>query len=167
MADMTTPVADARFVYSATGQVAGGLVEIKNDNGAFDAAQVYLSAKLPNAIGGTIKIGNYLYGTNRSAIECVDFKTGDIKWSERGIGTGAICYADGNLYLHGENGEVALVEASPKGYHERGHFTPPDVPEHSGMARAWAYPIVANGRLYVRDLEHLWCYDVNATAAAP
>jgi outer membrane protein assembly factor BamB len=162
VANIPTPVADASFVYSATGQGAGGLVDIKNDNGAFDAAQVYLDSKLPNAIGGTVKIGDYLYGTNRSAVECVDFKTGDVKWSERGIGTGALCYADGNLYVHGENGDVALVESSPEGYHERGRFTPPDVPEHPGMLRAWAYPVVANGRLYIRDLEHLWCYDVSA-----
>jgi outer membrane protein assembly factor BamB len=164
-ANIPTPVVEASFVYSATGQGAGGLVDVKNENGAFDAAQVYLSAKLPNQIGGSIKLGDYLYGTTRAAIECVDFKTGDVKWSERGVAAGSLCYADGNLYLHGENGEVALVEASPEGYHERGRFTPPDAPEHGGMQKAWAYPVVANGRLYIRDLEHLWCYDVSAARA--
>jgi outer membrane protein assembly factor BamB len=164
-ANIPTPVAEASFVYSATGQGAGGLVDVKNENGAFDAAQVYLSAKLPNQIGGSIKLGDYLYGTTRAAIECVDFKTGDIKWSERGVGAGSLCYADGNLYVHGENGEVALVEASPEGYHERGRFTPPDAGDHGGMQKAWAYPVVANGRLYIRDQERLWCYDVSAPAS--
>ena len=28
------------------------------------------------------------------------------------------------------------------------------------MIKAWAYPVVANGRLYVRDLGMLWCYEV-------
>jgi outer membrane protein assembly factor BamB len=164
-ANIPTPVVEASFVYSATGQGAGGLVDVKNENGAFDAAQVYLSATLPNQIGGSIKLGDYLYGTTRAAIECVDFKTGDIKWSERGVGAGSLCYTDGNLYVHGENGEVALVEASPEGYHERGRFTPPDAGDHGGMQKAWAYPVVANGRLYIRDLEHLWCYDVSAPAS--
>jgi len=166
VANIPTPVHETSFVYSATGQGAGGLVDIKNANGAFEADQVYLDAKLPNAIGGSVKVGDHLYGTTKEALKCVDFKTGDVKWSERGIGTGSLCYADGNLYVHGEDGEVALVEASPEGYHERGRFTPPDVPEHPGMLRGWAYPVVANGRLYIRDLEHLWCYDVSAAPAA-
>ena len=92
---------------------------------------------------------------------CVDFSTGDIKWSDRSIGPGAVFYAEGCLYLHGENGDVALVEATPDGYHEKGRFTPPDAPNH-GNSKAWAYPVVANGRLYVRDMGTLWSYDVTA-----
>ncbi len=84
-----------------------------------------------------------------------------MKWKERGIGAGSICFADGCLYLHGENGEAALVEATPEGYHEKGRFGPPDQPER-GSAKAWAYPVVANGRLYLRDLDRLWCYDIKA-----
>ena len=67
--------------------------------------------------------------------------------------------ADGGLYLHGENNEVALVEAAPDGFHEKGHFTPPNGPTKR-QERAWAYPVVSNGRLYIRDLGTLWCYDV-------
>jgi outer membrane protein assembly factor BamB len=165
-ANIPTPVVETSFVYSATGQGAGGLVDVKNTNGAFEADQVYLDAKLPNAIGGSVKVGDYLYGTTKEAIKCVDFKSGAIKWSNRGIEAASLCFAEGNLYLHGENGDVALVEANPEGYHERGRFTPPDLPEHQGWQRAWAYPVVANGRLYIRDLEHLWCYDVSAAPAS-
>ena len=70
-----------------------------------------------------------------------------------------MCYADGMLYVHGENGDVALVEATPAGYVERGRFNPPRQPER-GQAKAWAYPILAGGKLYLRDLGSLWCYDV-------
>jgi hypothetical protein len=77
------------------------------------------------------------------------------------------------LYLHGENppGEVALVEATPEGYREKGRFTPPDGPKERkspliqgklGSGKTWAYPIVANGKLYIRDWNCLWCYDVKA-----
>ena len=62
--------------------------------------------------------------------------------------------------MHGENGDVALVEATPEAYREKGRFTPPDPPKHSSREMAWAYPVVANGRLYIRDLGTLWCYDV-------
>jgi outer membrane protein assembly factor BamB len=65
------------------------------------------------------------------------------------------------LYLHGENGELALVEATAEGYREKGRFTPPGQPER-GQSKAWAYPVVSNGRFYVRDFDILWCYDVRA-----
>jgi len=55
------------------------------------------------------------------------------------------------LYVHGEgSGEVALVEASTEGYREKGRFTPAGAGE-GRKGKAWAYPVVANGRLYVRD----------------
>jgi outer membrane protein assembly factor BamB len=91
---------------------------------------------------------------------CVDFSTGELKWEDRGIGAGAVCYADNRLYVHGEeSGDVALVEATPEAYREHGRFTPPGEPE--GKGKAWAYPVVANGRLYIREQGFVWCYDVN------
>ena len=97
---------------------------------------------------------------------CIEFATGDVKWQERALGPASLCYAAGRLYLHGENGDVALVEPSAKSYRERGRFTPREQPKRTNMMeKAWAYPVVANGRLYIRDLDLLWCYDVKDAAA--
>jgi outer membrane protein assembly factor BamB len=63
------------------------------------------------------------------------------------------------LYVLGSDGDLALVEATPQAYREKGRFTPPDQPDR-GRSKAWAYPVVANGRLYIRDLDVLWSYDV-------
>ena len=161
MANIPTPVADAGFIYSAAGQSGGGLVKLKGSGDAIDAEQVYFSPELPTAIGGTVKVGDYLYGAGKGALSCVNFATGDIKWKARSVGAASIFYADGLLYLHGENGVVALVEATPDGYHEKGRFTPADEPDR-GKSKAWAYPVVANGRLYIRDLGKVWCYNVGA-----
>lgn len=160
-ANIPTPVAQGEFVYSAAGRSGGGLVEVKVAPEGVTATQIYFTSKLPSSIGGSVKIGDYLYGTNSQGMICADFKSGDVKWQERGVGAGAVCFAEGLLYLHGEKGEVALIEASSEGYHEKGRFAPPDQPER-GKSSAWAYPVVANGRLYVRDLGSLWCYDVKA-----
>ena len=154
-----TPVVYGGYVYSATGLTGGGLARIKADKGAFEAEPIYFSKKLPNAIGGSVKVGESLYGTGKSSLMCVDFKTGNVKWDERSIGAGSVCYAEGRLYLHGENGNVALVEATPEGYREKGRFTPPSQPER-GRTSAWAYPVVSNGKLYIRDLGSVWCYDI-------
>ena len=55
--------------------------------------------------------------------------------------------------------QVALVEAAPEGYRARGKFSLPGQPDR-GRSKAWAYPVVANGKLYFRDLNVLWCYDI-------
>ena len=113
-----------------------------------------------------MKLGSYLYGTTAQAMLCLEFATGQVKWKERGLGAASLCYADGRLYLHGENGDVALVEPSAQSYIEKGRFTPPDEPKRKNqMEMAWAYPVVANGRLFIRDHGCLWCYDVSAKSA--
>ncbi|MBC7853582.1 MAG: polyvinylalcohol dehydrogenase, partial [Pirellulaceae bacterium] len=128
------------------------------------ADEVYFTPKLPTAIGGAVVIEGNLYGTNGQGLLCAVLKTGDIKWQERGVGAGSVCYADSRLYVHGENGEVALVEATPESYREKGRFAPPEPPK-KGIGKAWAYPVVANGRLYVRDMGTIWCFDVKEGAA--
>jgi outer membrane protein assembly factor BamB len=156
-----TPVADGDFVYSAGARAGGGGVHLKVNGGAFEPEQLYFSPKLPTSVGGFLKVGDYLCGTSAGALQCLEFKTGNVKWDDRSISPASLCYADGRLYLHGENGEVALVEATAEAYREKGHFKPSDPPDH-GASKAWAYPVVANGRLYIRDLGTLWCYDVKA-----
>ena len=161
-ANIPTPVVHGSLIYSAAGRSGGGLVELKADQGSFEAKQVYFAPKLPSSIGGSVEVDGYLYGTTGQGLMCVDFATGDVKWQDRGVGAGAVCYADGRLYLHGEKGEVALVEATPDGYREKGRFTPPDQPDR-GKSQAWSYPVIAAGRLYLRDLGTLWCYDVRTS----
>ena len=162
-ANIPTPVAHNDLVYSSAGRSGGGLVKLKADQGAVEAEQVYFEQKLPTSIGGAVEVGGDLYGTMSQGLVCADFATGEVKWQDRCVGPGAVCYADGRLYVHSEKDDVALVEATPDGYHELGKFTLPDQPERGRpAAQAWAYPVVANGRLYIRDLGTLWCYDVKA-----
>jgi outer membrane protein assembly factor BamB len=164
-ANIPTPLAEGALVYSAAGRSGGGLIRLKAQDGAFQPEQIYFSPKLPTAIGGSVKLGDFLYGTTGQALVCAKFDTGDISWTDRCIGPGGICYADGCLYLHGENGQVALVKANPEKYEEKGRFTPPDQPDR-GRSKAWAYPVVANGRLYIHDMGSLWSYDVKDPKAA-
>ena len=160
-ANIPTPIEHNGYVYTASGRGGGGLVKLTATHGAFEAKETYHSAKLPTAIGGAVRIGDHLYGTTGRALLCIEFTTGKVVWQDRSIGAGSICYADGLLYIHGENGEVALVEATPEAYREKGRFTPPNAPDR-GRAKAWAYPIIADGRLYIREVGTVWCFDVRA-----
>jgi outer membrane protein assembly factor BamB len=161
-ANIPTPVVHGDYVYTGTSMGGGGLAKLSAKNGGVMVEQVYFNKKLPVAIGGSVVIDDHLYGTTNSAMMCVELVSGKEKWSERGIGAASVLYADGRLYLHGENGEVALVEPSTEGYREKGRFTPAGGPgaAERGNSKAWAYPVVANGKLYVRELGTVWCYDV-------
>jgi outer membrane protein assembly factor BamB len=164
-ANIPTPVAHDTFVYSGAGRSGGGLVNLKATQEGTSAEEVYFTPKLPTSIGGAVFVDGYLYGTNSQGLLCANFANGEVKWQERGVGAGSVCYADGRLYVHGEKGDVALVEATPQEYREKGRFSLPEQPER-GKSQAWAYPVVANGRLYTRDLGVLWCYDIRDASAA-
>ena len=161
---MATPVARGDYVYAAANRIGGGLVRLKASSDGVAAEQVYFTRGLPNNIGGSVLVAEYLYGTTAEGLVAAEFLSGKIKWQEKSIGTSSITSADGLLYLHGENGDVALVEASPEGYREKGRFTPPEQPKHRNAGeKSWAYPVVARGRLYIRDGGALWAYEVGAT----
>jgi outer membrane protein assembly factor BamB len=158
-ANIPTPIFHDGQVFSASGYNAGGgLVQLTADGDKVSAKEVYFSKDLRNHHGGFVRVGDYVYGTNYDVLLCVNFKTGEKKWSERCVGKGSTAAADGMLFVRGEKGPVALVEATPDGYKEKGRFDQPD----RSSASAWAHPVVAGGRLYLRDQDVLLCYDVKA-----
>ena len=163
-ANINTPVANNEYVYSGSGGpqgAFGGLVRLKADGDGVAAEKVYYERNLPSAIGGSVLVGEYLYGTTQTGLVCVEFTTGKVKWQNKCVGAGSLEFADGRLWIHGENNDMALVEATPDGYREKGRFALPEQPKHAKMMeKAWSYPVVANGRLYVHDIGTLWCYDV-------
>jgi outer membrane protein assembly factor BamB len=160
-ANIPSPIAAADEVFAATNQAGGGMVRIQGSGARQSASPVYFAKPLGLGSGGAVKIGDVVYGSTSRGIQAMDWATGQIRWQSRGIAPASIAAAGNRLYLHGENGDLALVEPSPAEYQERGRFTPADKPE-LGPARAWAHPVVAGGRLYVRQANVLWAYDVQA-----
>jgi outer membrane protein assembly factor BamB len=160
-ANIPTPVALNDLVYSSAGRTGGGLIQLTSPEDSVRFRELYFNSKLPTAIGGSILIGNYMYGSNNQSLQCIEFKTGKVQWEDASIAPGSLCSAENLLYFHGENGDMALIKISADGYQELGRFTPPDQPvKTDNMEKAWAYPVVANGRLYIRDKGCLWCYDI-------
>lgn len=164
-AQMFTPVAGQDSVYAGANGTGGGLVRLKANDTGIAAEQVYFERGLPNWFGGAVLVGDHLYGTESGQkLLAVEFATGKVKWQTEDVGRGSLAYADGLLYLHRDTGEVALVEASPDAYRLKGRFMPPALPEHKKVGPfpegAFSYPVIANGRLYIRDLSTLWVFDI-------
>jgi outer membrane protein assembly factor BamB len=165
-ADIPTPVVHDDQVFTSTSRNGSGLTRISVDKGSVKSDEVYFNKTALSSIGGEVRVGDWLYGSDaKGDLVCMDFKTGEVKWRDPSVGQASVCCVDGTLYVrgHGGNGfgksgpsEVALVEATPDGYREKGRFEQPD----HGAKPAWPHPVVANGRLYLRDQDVLLCYDV-------
>lgn len=164
LANITTPVVRGNYVFCSSAYETGAaLLELKPNGGGVRAEEVYFldHKTLQNHHGGLVLIGDHIYGGhghNNGFPLCVEFATGKVAWRPgRGPGTGsaAVVYADGHLYFRYENGVVALIEATPEAYALKGSFTPP-----STIDKAWAHPVVAGGRLYLRDDDVLMCYEI-------
>jgi outer membrane protein assembly factor BamB len=158
VANCSTPIVRGDLVFAASAyNTGGGLARLSGGPGSVRAQEVYFTRQMRNHHGGMVLVGNYLYGFDESNLTCIEFATGKIMWSDRSVGKGSVTYADGHLYARSERGPVALVEATPNGYVEKGRF---DQPNRS-RDPSWPYPVVANGRLYLRDQDTLLCYDLS------
>ena len=109
--------------------------------------------------GGIVAVGDYFYLLTNTHAVCVEAATGNVVWEDRSVGKGSLTYVDGMLILRSERGDgtIALIEATPEGYRERGRFDQP----HRSDRNSWTYPVVVDNKLYVRDQNVLLVYDLN------
>jgi outer membrane protein assembly factor BamB len=159
-----TPIFHDGHVYITSGYDAGcKLVKLGPNNQVSD---VYANKVMKNHHGGVILVGDHLYGhsSQPDTWVCQNFKTGEEVWNHREFGKGAIACADGMLYcLEESSGTVALIEASPKGWQEHGRFKlDPQTKIRSSQGRIWTHPVISNGKLYLRDQDLIYCYEVKA-----
>jgi outer membrane protein assembly factor BamB len=153
VANVATPVVRGNRVFVSSDYGTGAaLVEVSADG---SAKEVYFTKEMKNHHSTSILIGDYLYGFSSQILTAMRFDTGEVAWKDRSVGKGSLVYADGNLYALSENGVVGLVEASPTGYREKGRFS-----IQQGSLPTWTHPVIAGGRLYLRDQDTIYAYDV-------
>ena len=139
-----------------------------NGDGKLKCKEEYTSKDMENHHGGVVLVGEHLYGYSDSkGWICQELKTGKVIWPEKdrikNLGKGCATYADGHLYCFDEGkGTMALVEATPQEpWKEVGRFTiPKETAKPRKSGHIWTHPVVANGRLYLRDQDLIFCYDV-------
>jgi outer membrane protein assembly factor BamB len=154
VANVATPIARGNRIFiSSDYGTGGGVVEIKEDN---KAQEIYFTKDMRNHHSSSVLVGDYLYGFSSAILTAMRFDSGEIAWRDRSVGKGSLVFADGHLYCFSENGVVGLVEATPAGYKEKGRFR---IAQDS--LPTWTHPVVAGGRLYLRDQDTIYAYDVN------
>ena len=165
VANIPTPLIDGEFVFASSGYGTGAvLIKLTSTGEGIAAEQVYFldSETMQNHHGGMILHEGYVYtgtGLNKGFPLCVKLADGKVAWGKirnEGQGSAAVSYADGRLYFRYQDGLMVLVEATPAGYNEVGSFMIPDVKQPS-----WAHPVIADGKLYLREQDNLFCYDIS------
>jgi len=160
VAVIPTVVFGQDHVYATAGYGTGcQLIKL----GAAEPEVIYEEKVITNHHGGVILVDGKLYGhSDKGGWTCQDFLTGKTEWQDESLGKGACTYAAGHLVCVDENdGTVALAKASPSGWSEAGRFKlAPQSKIRKKEGRIWTHPVVLNGRLYLRDQDLVYCYDV-------
>jgi outer membrane protein assembly factor BamB len=156
--NICTPIFHDGCVFVSTGHGVGSvLLRVKVSGQKAAVEEVWRSKGLDNHHGGVILLDGYLYGSCHSPRwACLDWKTGEKMYAERGVGKGSAMYADGMLYTLSEKGVMGLVKPTPDGHKVISQFRIPE----GGEGPVWAHPVVCGGRLYIRHGEMLFAYDI-------
>jgi outer membrane protein assembly factor BamB len=164
-ANIPTPIVKDDYVFASAGYGRGAaLLKITKSGDEFAVEEVYWKKELTNKHGGVLLVGDKLYGDRDDSGNpwCADFLTGRVLWSRKGKdgegrGSASLTYADGKLYIRYSDGWVALADATADKYTLLSEFKVPN-----GKNNTWAHPVVSGGKLYIRELDVLYCHDVAA-----
>ena len=157
--NIATPIFDprTRMLYVSASRDTGRCSAYRLTAGpdTVRAKQVYTNKVMKNHYNSCVLLDGHLYGYDNSVLKCQELATGKVRWTNRSVGKGAVISAQGHLFVLGEKGGMAVVEATPEAYIEKGRF------EALVSKRAWTPPALARGKLYVRDLERITCIDIS------
>lgn len=155
-----TPIIDGSKVFVSSGYGVGcGLYDIS----ANPPKELWKNKNMRNHVNSCVLWKGHLYGFDEGSLKCLDFATGEVKWSEGKYGKGSLMIADGKLLLYGEKGQLGLAELSPEAYKEMAFVQALEVRSSypGGAAKqTWAAPVLANGKIYCRSQDDLVCLDV-------
>jgi outer membrane protein assembly factor BamB len=156
VANIATPIVHDGHVFVSTDYgTGGGLLKFTAEGGSVKASEVYFNKEMRNHYTTCVLVGSTLYGFSSSILTAMNLATGEVKWRDRSVGKGNCIYAGERLYCMGEGGTVGLIEPSPEAYKEVSRF---EIPK--GGYPTWTPPVVANGRLYLREQDNLYCFDI-------
>ena len=172
VAVIPTPIVSGDAVYHSSGYKAGNaLVKVSVKGGKLTAEQSYHESKesMENHHGGYVLQDGAIIGFTkalRGAWMAQDLATGKVLWSKK-IGktlSGSIALADGLAYCYDDQeGICFLAKASREGLEQLGQVRLPSQTSFDRKAGAiWAHPVIASQKLFIRDQEKIFAFDIAA-----
>lgn len=122
--------------------------------------ELWQNKNMSNQINSSVLWEGFVYGFSGQVggggkLTCLEFQSGQVKWSQGGMGTGSLMLADGKLIILSEDGKLVIAEASPDKYKEISSA-------QILSGKCWTVPVLANGRIYARNADgRLVCVDVS------
>ncbi|MDJ0837052.1 MAG: PQQ-binding-like beta-propeller repeat protein [Acidobacteriota bacterium] len=152
---IATPVfvAPDRFLISATGNGGAMMIRVKNNGGKYQVEELWRHNRFKNHFSSSIYHEGHIYGFDSALLKCIDAETGEQKWVTRGFGKGSLIAAEGKLYVLGDRGQLALVEATPEKFTRISQF-------NALQGKSWTAPTLVGGRLYLRNAQEMACFDI-------
>ena len=146
-------VGDDRLLLSKGYGVGSALWQIAHADDTWTVEQVWKSHGLKTKFTNAVVRDGYAYGLDEDVLTCIDLATGKRKWLKGRYNHGQVLLVGDLLLVQSESGEVALVEAKPKAYHELARFAAVD-------GQSWNYPALAGRKLLVRTEEEAACWEL-------
>jgi outer membrane protein assembly factor BamB len=162
-------IGDDTLVIGSGYDQGGARIRVTNTGTSWTVAEVWRSKhsemryKFASPVRRKDATGDYVYGLNDGVLECVDTKTGRVKWkddygnSQRdSFRHGQILLCDDLIVALTETGDLALVEATPEAFRELGR-----IKALNRGTKTWNNPAIAHGRIYIRNDQEMACYDLS------
>ena len=161
-----SPIFSDGVVYVTSGYNAGcNAVRLSKEGAGCKAEAVYANKNMVNQHGGVVLMNDCIYGfSDGVGFVCQNFKTGETVWKERinELLKGVVLGVNDRLIVQNErDGLLAVVAASPTGWKEFGRMKFPErttIQTTDNMV--WTHPVVADGKLFLRDHDLLFCFDL-------
>ena len=158
VANIATPVIRENKVFVSSDYGTGAaLLDLTPSGGEMRVKEVYFTRDMRNHHSSSVLVGDHLYGFSSAILTAMNFSDGQVAWRDRSVGKGSLVFADDRLYLYSEGGTVGLAEANPTAYREHGRFQ-----LKTGNLPTWSHPVVSGGKLFLRDQDTIYAYDVRA-----
>ncbi|MFP5378621.1 MAG: PQQ-binding-like beta-propeller repeat protein [Vicinamibacteria bacterium] len=142
-----------RILLSSGYGKGASLVEVREDDGVWATREVWTNNRLKNRFSSSVVLDGHIYGLDEAILTCLDIETGEVKWKAGRYGHGQIMLASGHLIVLSEDGDLALVRATPERHDERARF-----PVLAG--KTWNHPVIDDGILIVRNLAEMAAFDL-------
>ena len=152
--NIATPIIVDDYVFISSGYNHGcALLRIERDDDSWDVKRVYENRRMRTHFSTCVLVGDHLYGFDNDKLTCMAFRTGEVQWKQRGFGKGSLIASNGHLIILGANGRLALAKADADAYREIAGYS-------FSNTKCWAPPVLADRRLFVRDMDRVVCLDL-------
>ena len=146
-------IGDNRIFLSSGYGLGAAMLELSGRAGGLSVREVWRNTRMKNRFASSVLYQGVIYGLDESILAAVDAETGALKWKGGRYGYGQVLLADGHLIVLTEDGDLALVRATPTRHEELRRF-------HVLDGKTWNLPAIAGGYLLVRNLAEMAAFDL-------